>query len=124
MTGRLAVSVEGSVAATSVSVAPDALSAGIKVEPTRTTPRAPANLSRRITSPAYRVLLESGLTIGLRKGCTVAMVKTMGLVVVVLVALWLVFAVVGVLTAIIKSVLLIFIVVAICYGAYHHFKRH
>jgi uncharacterized protein YqgC (DUF456 family) len=48
----------------------------------------------------------------------------MGLVVVVLVALWLVFAVVGVLTAIIKSVLLIFIVVAICYGAYHHFKRH
>ena len=52
------------------------------------------------------------------------MIKTVGLIVVVLLALWLVFALVGVLTAIIKSVLLILIVVAICYGAYHHFKRH
>ncbi|HEV3187826.1 MAG TPA: hypothetical protein VGZ04_07235 [Acidimicrobiales bacterium] len=52
-----------------------------------------------------------------------AMIKTVGVIVVVLLALWLVFAIVGVLTAIIKSVLLILIVVAICYGVYHHFKR-
>jgi len=47
-----------------------------------------------------------------------------GLIVVVLLALWLIFSVVGVLTAIIKSVLLILIVVAICYALYHFFKKH
>jgi hypothetical protein len=53
-----------------------------------------------------------------------AMVKTMGVIVVVLLALWLIFSVVGVLTAIIKSILLILIVVAICYAVYHYFKKH
>ncbi len=53
-----------------------------------------------------------------------AMIKTMGVVVAVLLALWLMFSVAGILTAIIKSVLLILIVVAICYAAYHHFKKH
>jgi hypothetical protein len=51
------------------------------------------------------------------------MVKTMGLVVVVLVALWLIFAVVGVVTALLKSIFVVLIVVAICYGAYHYFKK-
>jgi hypothetical protein len=53
-----------------------------------------------------------------------AMVKTMGVIVVVLLALWLVFSLVGVLTAIIKSVLLLLIVVALVYAAYHYFNRH
>jgi len=57
------------------------------------------------------------------KGLKMAMAKTMGVVVLVLVALWLIFALVGVLTAIIKSVLVVLIVVAICYAVYHHFKR-
>jgi hypothetical protein len=51
------------------------------------------------------------------------MVKTMGVVVVVLVALWLIFAVVGVVTALLKSIFVVLIVVAICYGAYHYFKK-
>ena len=52
------------------------------------------------------------------------MVKTLGVVVLVLLALWLIFAVVGVWTAIIKFVLVVLIVVAICYGVYHFFKKH
>ena len=52
-----------------------------------------------------------------------AKTKTIGVVVLVLVALWLVFAVIGVLTAIIKSVLVGLIIVAICYGVWHHFKK-
>ena len=52
------------------------------------------------------------------------MAKTMGVIVVVLLALWLIFAVVGVLTAIIKSILGVLIIVAICYAVYHHFKKH
>jgi membrane protein required for beta-lactamase induction len=51
------------------------------------------------------------------------MVKTMGVVVVILVALWLIFAVVGVVTALLKSIFVVLIVVAICYGAYHYFKK-
>jgi fumarate reductase subunit D len=51
------------------------------------------------------------------------MVKTMGVVVVVLVALWLIFAVAGVVTALLKSIFVVLIVVAICYGAYHYFKK-
>jgi hypothetical protein len=129
-TGRLAVSVEGSDAATRRSVvlgaldAADPSSEGSNVEPTSITARAPTRWSRRITSPAYRVVPAHSLTIGLRKGFCMAMIKTVGVIVVVLLALWLVFALVGVLTAIIKSVLLILIVVVICYGVYHHFKRH
>jgi hypothetical protein len=47
----------------------------------------------------------------------------MGVVVVILVALWLIFAVVGVVTALLKSIFVVLIVVAICYGAYHYFKK-
>jgi membrane protein required for beta-lactamase induction len=53
-----------------------------------------------------------------------AVVRTMGVVIAVLVVLWLIFAVVGVLTAILKSVFVVLIVVALCYGAYHFFKKH
>jgi hypothetical protein len=53
-----------------------------------------------------------------------AVVKTMGVVVAVLVVLWLIFAVVGVLTAILKSVFVVLIVIALCYGAFHFFKKH
>jgi fumarate reductase subunit D len=52
------------------------------------------------------------------------MLQTLGVVVLVLIALWLIFAVVGVLTAIIKSVFVVLIVIAICYGFYHYFKKH
>ncbi|HEY5112108.1 MAG TPA: hypothetical protein VII67_07255 [Acidimicrobiales bacterium] len=52
------------------------------------------------------------------------MLKTLGVVVLVLLGLWLIFAVVGVLTTIIKSVLVVLIVIAICYGIYHFFKKH
>jgi fumarate reductase subunit D len=48
----------------------------------------------------------------------------MGVVIAVLVVLWLIFAVVGVLTAILKSVFVVLIVVALCYGAFHFFKKH
>ncbi|HVA70975.1 MAG TPA: hypothetical protein VNF08_06590 [Acidimicrobiales bacterium] len=51
-------------------------------------------------------------------------VKTLGLIVVALLALWIIFSIVGVLTAIIKAVLVVLIVVAICYGVYHYFKKH
>ena len=53
-----------------------------------------------------------------------AVVKTMGVVIAVLVVLWLIFAVIGVLTAILKSVFVVLIVVALCYGAFHFFKKH
>lgn len=53
-----------------------------------------------------------------------AVVKTMGVVIAVLVVLWLIFAVVGVLTAILKSVFVVLIVIALCYGAFHFFKKH
>lgn len=53
-----------------------------------------------------------------------ALVKTMGVIVVVLLALWIIFSLVGVLTAIIKALLVVLIVMAICYGVYHFFKNH
>jgi fumarate reductase subunit D len=53
-----------------------------------------------------------------------AIVKTMGVIIVVLLALWIIFSLIGVLTAIIKAVLVILIVVAICYGVFHFFKKH
>jgi hypothetical protein len=53
-----------------------------------------------------------------------AIVKTMGVVIAILVVLWLIFAVVGVLTAILKSVFVVLIVIAIIFGAYHFFKKH
>lgn len=59
----------------------------------------------------------------LTKGAPVAMVKTLGVIVVVLAALWLIFALIGVLTAIIKVVLVVLIVVTIVYGAFHIMKR-
>jgi hypothetical protein len=52
-----------------------------------------------------------------------SILKTVGVIVVVLFALWIVFAIIGELTAIIRSVLVILIVVAICYGVYHHFSH-
>ncbi len=51
-------------------------------------------------------------------------VKTMGVLVVVLLALWIIFSLAGVLIAIIKALLVILIVVAIGYGVYHYFKKH
>jgi hypothetical protein len=53
-----------------------------------------------------------------------AILKTMGVIIVVLLALWIIFSLVGVLTAIIKAILVILIVVAICYGVFHFFKKH
>ena len=50
--------------------------------------------------------------------------KTMGVIVVVLLALWIIFSLVGVLAAIIKALLVVLIVVALCYGVYHFFKHH
>jgi len=52
------------------------------------------------------------------------MMKTIGVIVVVLLALWLIFSVVGVLTAIIRTVLLVLVVVALCYAVYHWLKKH
>ncbi|MGC1237917.1 MAG: hypothetical protein WA860_03915 [Acidimicrobiales bacterium] len=52
-----------------------------------------------------------------------AMVKTMGVVVVILVALWIIFALVGVVAALLKSIFIVLIVLAFCYGAYHYFKH-
>jgi hypothetical protein len=51
------------------------------------------------------------------------MVKTMGVVVVILVALWIIFALVGVVAALLKSIFIVLIVLAFCYGAYHYFKH-
>ena len=53
-----------------------------------------------------------------------AIVNTIGVIIVVLLALWIIFSLVGVLTAIIKAVLVILIAVAICYGVYHFFKKN
>ena len=105
-------------------VAPDASSEGSIVEVRTTATTALASLRRRITLPGYRCQSSDTLTIGLRKGWRMAMVKTLGVIVVVLLALWLIFSLIGVLTAIIKAVLVVLIVVAICYGVYHFFKKH
>jgi hypothetical protein len=53
----------------------------------------------------------------------VAIVKTMGVVVAILVALWIIFALVGVVAALLKFVFVVLIVLAACYGAYHYFKH-
>jgi hypothetical protein len=53
----------------------------------------------------------------------VAIVKTMGVVVAILVALWIIFALVGVVAALLKFVFVVLIVLAFCYGAYHYFKH-
>jgi hypothetical protein len=52
-----------------------------------------------------------------------AVVKTMGVIILVLVALWIVFALVGVVAALLKFVFVVLIVLAACYGAYHYFKH-
>jgi hypothetical protein len=52
-----------------------------------------------------------------------AVVKTLGVVIVVLLALWLIFGLIHILTGLISSLLGVFIVVAICYAAYHYFKK-
>ena len=51
------------------------------------------------------------------------MVKTMGFIILVLVALWIIFALVGVVAALLKSIFIVLIVLAACYGAYHYFRH-
>jgi hypothetical protein len=51
-------------------------------------------------------------------------VKTLGAIVVVLLALWLAFTVVGVLTALIRGVLLLLVVAAIVYALYRLVRKH
>jgi hypothetical protein len=51
-------------------------------------------------------------------------VKTLGAVVVVLLALWLAFTVVGVLTALIRGALLLLVVAAIVYALYRLLRKH
>ena len=50
-------------------------------------------------------------------------VKTMGVVILVLVALWIIFKLIGVVAALLNSIFVILIIVAACYGAYHFFKH-
>jgi hypothetical protein len=50
--------------------------------------------------------------------------KTLGAIVVVLLALWLAFTVVGVLTALIRGVLLLLVVAAIVYALYRLLSKH
>jgi hypothetical protein len=52
-----------------------------------------------------------------------AVVRTMGFIILVLVALWIIFALVGVVAALLKSIFVVLIVLAACYGAYHYFKH-
>jgi hypothetical protein len=52
-----------------------------------------------------------------------AVVKTMGVIILVLVGLWIIFALVGVVAALLKSIFIVLIVLAACYGAYHFFKH-
>jgi hypothetical protein len=52
-----------------------------------------------------------------------AVVKTMGVIILVLVALWIIFALVGVVAALLKSIFVVLIVLAACYGAYHYFRH-
>jgi hypothetical protein len=52
-----------------------------------------------------------------------AVVKTMGVIILVLVALWIIFALVGVVAALLKSIFVVLIVLAACYGTYHYFKH-
>jgi hypothetical protein len=60
----------------------------------------------------------------LKKEVEMAVIRTMGAVIVVLVVLWLIFALIHVVTAILDSVFVVLIVLAICYALYHHFKKH
>lgn len=46
--------------------------------------------------------------------------QALGIVVVVLLALWLLFKIIGALTAVLSSVFGILIVVVLCYAVYHH----
>jgi Flp pilus assembly protein TadB len=122
--GRFTERVAGKVAETRYVVAPEASSAGRSVEVITTTATQLASLRRCITLPGYRRSSGDTLTIGLQKGGQMAVVKTMGVIVVVLLVLWIIFSLVGVLTAIIKALLVVLIVVALCYGVYHFFKKH
>jgi hypothetical protein len=81
--------------------------------------------ARIVVSPLQNTEAISaiGLQLVYETGYAMAMLKTIGVIVVVLIVLWVIFAIIGVLTAIIKSVLVILIVVAICYGVYHHFSH-
>ena len=47
----------------------------------------------------------------------------MGVIILVLVALWIIFALVGVVAALLKSIFVVLIVLAACYGTYHYFKH-
>jgi uncharacterized membrane protein len=50
-------------------------------------------------------------------------VKTIAIVIGVLIVLWLFFAIVGILSAILRSLLVVVIVVLIVYGLYHFFTH-
>jgi hypothetical protein len=52
-----------------------------------------------------------------------AVVKTMGVIILILVALWIIFALVGVVAALLKTLFIVLIVLAACYGTYHYFKH-
>jgi hypothetical protein len=52
-----------------------------------------------------------------------AVVKTMGVIILILVALWIIFALVGVVAALLKTLFIVLIILAACYGAYHYFKH-
>jgi hypothetical protein len=67
--------------------------------------------------------LASGLQLVYEKGIPMPILKTIGAIIVILIVLWVVFAIIHVLTAIIGSVLGLLIVIAICYGLYHHFTH-
>ena len=45
-----------------------------------------------------------------------AVAKTMGVIILVLIALWIIFALVGVVAALLKSIFVVLIVLAACYG--------
>jgi hypothetical protein len=122
--GKFADSVDGKVAETRYCTAAEAAIEGTSVAPRSTIASVLTSRICRITTPGYRALPGDRLTIGLRKRWMMAIAKTMGVIVVVLLVLWLIFAVVGVLTAIIKSILGVLIVVAICYAVYHYLKKH
>lgn len=49
--------------------------------------------------------------------------KAMGVIIVVLVALWVIFALFGVVAALLRSLFGVLIVLAACYGIYHYFKH-
>jgi len=121
--GRFGASEVGAVADTRYVVPADAASDGARIVQIIEVVSAQATPKRRFTPLGYRGLLYPRLTIALRKRWHMSMIKTVGVVVVILLALWLVFKIIGILTAILSSVIVVLIVAAVCYGVYHHFSH-